>query len=97
MDRIVRTNDVAPLQAILDLVAFGDIEAEDPLYVSEINFLRIFRRVDGSRSTSQHEVHAMSGQQASPRIRRLAQLCIEHLLYSQEELLYQNAALDSDR
>lgn len=43
VDRIVRTTDVTALQSVLDLVAFGDIEAEDPLYLSETNFVRIFR------------------------------------------------------
>ncbi|CAG9462810.1 unnamed protein product [Pedinophyceae sp. YPF-701] len=42
-DRVLRETDTALLESVVDVVAYGDIEAEDPMYLTELNFVKIFR------------------------------------------------------
>jgi len=43
VDLLLKENDTRLLEAVVDLVAYGDIEAEDPLYLTELNFVKIFK------------------------------------------------------
>lgn len=39
----VRTADIDALERVLDVVAYGDIEAEDTRNLTPLNFIRLFR------------------------------------------------------